>query len=140
MSRDEARFRREAERETKEMRREARAFWAAERARHIKKSGPGFMRYTDKEALKHVAIAVDRSLRAGAQWADIERAIVVVAADPQKSPWSIFDQALVALADREKARHQEMKVGADMRVSRGLRPMSAAVIQRAATLRDDGEA
>lgn len=141
---DETRFRREAELELKRQKRLARDLWMTQRLSHVKRSGPGFSRYTDKSSLHHVAIATERALAAGAVWSDVASAIKVVAADPQKSPWGIFDQALAEQARREQMVLQVAKLQRERDVLRGpqtgLHPLGGALDQVVRNLKPDAEA
>jgi hypothetical protein len=141
---DEARFRRDAMLELKRQKRLARELWTSQRLSHVKRSGPGFARYTDKSSLHHVAIATERALNGGAVWSDVAAAIKVVAADPMKSPWGIFDQALAEQSRREQMVLQAAKLQRQRDVLRGpqtgLRPLGKALDQVMSSLKPDAEA
>jgi hypothetical protein len=144
MVKDETRFRREAELELKRQKKLARDLWTVERFAHVKRSGPGFSRYTDKSSLHNVAIATERALNGGAVWSDIVDAIRIVAADPQKSPWTIFDAALEQMARREQMLLQAAKLQRERaaRLHRldGLYPIGGVIDQIVSNLKPDDKA
>jgi hypothetical protein len=78
-----------------------RLVWIENRRINAARSGPGYLRYTDPLAVRLVGNVVKQTLDAGCEWVDIERAIVITAADPKGTPRRIFDTALDEMAARE---------------------------------------
>jgi hypothetical protein len=130
---------REAALEEKRMVRTARDLWSSERAAWVKRAGPGFLRYTEKRSLGAFRDIVPRVLTSGGTWADIERGIKVTAADPQRSPWGVFDAALEAQArreDMERAADKAERDRREFRPARGLRPLGESTTALVHSLAD----
>jgi hypothetical protein len=66
--------------------REATSLWVAERALHRERSGEAYSRFTDRAALRNLAVAIRRSL-AASEWRDILQGIRVGASRPNANPY-----------------------------------------------------
>lgn len=74
--------------------------WLEERMKNRAKSGDGYLRWTDPAAVKIVGYIINQASDAGCEWADIQRAIEIVAEHADWSPRRIFDVALQEQATR----------------------------------------
>lgn len=89
---------------------EAKRIWTEERARHLKKSGPAYSRFTDPKAVNTLGVAVKRALAAGSTFAEIEDGIRHAAASPNANPYyaDVWSREAAGRRDDQAQRERAM--------------------------------